>query len=166
MGVGVTTMHCPKLCALLIFGVALTVVSLDDSESELDSAHVIAGRRGGGGFLSTVGTFILSSNRAGNDELEDQDSGELEYNLGSSKDSSLISAPSAAPTTSGPTNVGATYSPSTAPSTAAITSAAVKCSGNAQNQAQLNGTMDCESNPAGRIAMRSATNKGSKCLDN
>jgi len=82
-------MHCPKLCALLIFGVALTVVSLDDSESELDSAHVIAGnRRGGGGFLSTVGTFILSSNRAGNDELEDQDSGELEYDLGSSKKSS------------------------------------------------------------------------------
>jgi len=79
-------MHCPKLCALLIFGVALTVVSLDDSESELDSAHVIAGnRRGGGGFLSTVGTFILSSNRAGNDELEDQDSGELEYDLGSGR---------------------------------------------------------------------------------
>ena len=57
------TMHCPKLCALLIFGVALTVVSLDDSESELDSAHVIAGRRGGSGFLSTVGSFMLSSNR-------------------------------------------------------------------------------------------------------
>jgi len=80
------TMHCPKLCALLIFGVALTVVSLDDSESELDSSHVIAGRRGGrSGLLSTVGTFKLSSNRAGNDELEDQDSGELEYNLGSSE---------------------------------------------------------------------------------
>jgi len=81
------TMHCPELCALLIFGVALTVVSLDDSESELDSSHVIAGRRGGrSGLLSTVGTFKLSSNRAGNDELEDQDSGELEYDLGSSTD--------------------------------------------------------------------------------
>jgi len=67
-------MHCPKLCALLILGVALTVVSLDDSESELDSAHVIAGLRN---------HFY----RAGNDELEDQDSGELEYYLGSSKGS-------------------------------------------------------------------------------
>jgi len=69
----------PKLCALLILGVALMVVSLDTSESELDSTHVIAGRRGRGGFMSTYGSFMLSSNRAGNDELEDQDSEELEY---------------------------------------------------------------------------------------
>jgi len=58
------------------------VVSLDVSESELDSSQVIPGRRGGGGFLSTAGSFMMSSNRAGNDELEDQDSEELEYDLG------------------------------------------------------------------------------------
>merc|ERR1711865_325243 len=84
------TMHCPKLCALLIFGVALTVVSLDDSESELDSA----------------------------------------------------APPSAAPLP--------------------ITSAAVKCRGNAQDQTQLKGTLDCESNPF----KNKAKNKGSACLEN
>merc|ERR1712166_461980 len=49
-----------------------------------------------------------------------------------------------------------------AASTAAITSAAVKCSGNAQNQTQLNGTMDCETKKVGR----KANDKGSACLDN
>jgi len=156
------TMHCPKLCALLIFGVALTVVSLDDSESELDSAHVIAGRRGGGGFLSAVGTFILSSNRAGNDELEDQDSGELEEeNRGSSK--MIGSSRTPAPTWALKSRLGHRLGqPTQAASIAAITSAAVKCSGNAQNQAQLNGTMDCET----KSFKNKATHKGSECLDN
>merc|ERR1740115_509165 len=45
---------------------------------------------------------------------------------------------------------------------APITSAAVKCSGNAQNQTQLNGTMDCETNPR----RNRAGHKGSVCLDN
>jgi len=45
---------------------------------------------------------------------------------------------------------------------APITSAAVKCSGNFQNQAQLKGTMDCETKPRDN----KAENKGSACLDN
>ena len=57
------TMLHAKLCGLLILGVALMVVSLDVSENELDSASDISGRRGRGRFLSTVGSFMLSSNR-------------------------------------------------------------------------------------------------------
>jgi len=49
-----------------------------------------------------------------------------------------------------------------AASTAALTSADVKCRGNAQNQTQLKGTLDCESNPMSNKAVH----KGSACLDN
>merc|ERR1712195_195657 len=166
MGVGVTTMHCPKLCALLIFGVALTVVSLDDSESELDSAHVIAGRRGGGGFLSTVGTFILSSNRAGNDELEDQDSGELEYDLGSGRrggggflsTNKPIKPPIKAPTKP-PTK------PQTKPPTEAPTEAPTfdwtqcKSEGGPKNCAKCKGGDDDGALPCGSASVKCPDNK-------
>jgi len=51
-----------------------------------------------------------------------------------------------------------------AASTAALTSADVKCRGNAQNQTQLKGTLDCETNPDSKGGK--AKNKGSACLDN
>merc|ERR1712086_474446 len=49
-----------------------------------------------------------------------------------------------------------------AASTTALTSASVKCSGSAQNQTQLKGTMDCETKPRSNRA----ENKGSACLEN
>jgi len=51
-----------------------------------------------------------------------------------------------------------------AASTAALTSADVKCRGNAQNQTQLNGILDCETKPDSKGGK--AKNKGSACLDN
>merc|ERR1719272_1164999 len=71
---------------LLLAALTVALVCTTELElSELDSAAIYAGRRGGG-RLQTTGSFILSgANRAGNDELEDADLGTSQLQEGTAK---------------------------------------------------------------------------------
>jgi len=139
-------------------GITATVPSLVQSLVSTDegtTSEVAAGRRGGGGPDMASGSFkMMSSNRAGNSEEEEEEEEEEEGSLGESRE---VAANSIVATARDATKeVISKYSSKVTPKNKA------KCAGDWQNQKTVQGTLDCEVNPA----ENNNSNKGSACLDN